>query len=38
MSREVALENCILVVLLNICAAAVQGMNLIMLDSISAYK
>jgi len=37
-SREVAIENCIFVVLLNICAAAVQGMNLIMLDSISAYK
>lgn len=38
MPREVALENCILLVLLKICAATVQVMNPITLDSISAYK
>lgn len=37
-SREDAFENCILPVLLKISATTVQGMNLITLDSIPAYK
>lgn len=38
MSREEAFENCMLPVLLKIFATTVQGMNLITLDSIPAYK
>lgn len=39
MSREkAAFQNCILPVLLKIPATTVQGMNLITLDSIPAYK